>query len=487
MTYAQGRRAWDLLTKRLGENQEQLVEIERLPIKGRGRPASRYRLSAKLVKALQKSPSASEHHAEEIASLAKTTRLPIAKDESALLFDGRSTGLLLSNRWLLMVLLAHADSPGIVTRLSVSALRRLTGMSRYRITSQLKKLSNLGLMAHHQPGRYSPKAGTRKTSIYLLDLAHPLLGSFKRTPITIVSNSSTNKLKGTELVGGIVDAVMTLAVCRIQHNELSKGNDAIVDPEAPNANAKSRQPSPPLSRYKIIERVSQSTSGLLPSARFLRGGLEELFNSYDADNADWLLTSIHIDACLLLSSAWGSLKNMQLGPSQPCHDIIVNTAQRLGLKPEYTIEKSVDHDTKVSTNENHQCFQSADNCSIASSTDERVSYHPFAVLSYALSYHLALNLQKSFSKAEQFEVEAITYMLIPDFSDVSSSHQRPTYQLRGYGVGDSGDDTAHLRITFIYPVDEDLHSYWRTYHHRCLSAISDEPDDSATDTAEPAD
>ena len=227
LTYAQGRRAWDVLIDKHGERQEQFIEIERLSIKGPGRPSSRYRLSAKLVKALQKSPSSSTHHAEEIATLTKTTLLSAENRTKDLVRDGRRrrSRLTLPNRWLLMVLLAHADTPGVITSLGISKMRVLTGMSRSRIDRQLKKLVDVGVIAHHEPGRYSHQAKKRKTSIYFLDLAHHSFGKHTRTPITVVSPPSSIKpevteskggTKRTELVGGIVDAVMTAGVCSLQ-------------------------------------------------------------------------------------------------------------------------------------------------------------------------------------------------------------------------------------------------------------------------------
>lgn len=494
LTYAQGRRAWDVLIGKHTESQKRFVEIERLPSAGGGRPKSRYHLSAKLVKSLLMSPSASEHHAEEIATLAKTTLLSAENRAKNLVRDGRLRGsrLTLPNRWLLMVLLAHADTPGVITRLGISKMRLLTGMSRSRIDRQLKKLVDVGVIAHRQPGRYTSQASTRKTSIYFLDLAHPLLGAFTRTPLTIVSLPSTKKPKQTELVDGIVDAVMTAGVCSLQIKALLEEYDVITASESiaeddtmprskpehdPYRKAKSYQ-----EKYDKIKRVLNHARAQLPSTRYLDGGIAELLKGYDAKDADWLLTSIHIDACLLLSSAWGDVKKGQLGPGQPCHDIIVNTAQRLGLKPEYTIEKSV----QSSTHANHQCTQDIDNCSIADSTVERASHHPLAVLSYALSHHLARKLQKSFSVTKQFEVEAITYMLIPDFSQVSGSQPRPAYQLRGYGFGVSGADTKTVRVFFMDPVNEDLKIYWQTHYQDCFRAINDEPSDPTEDSP-PAD
>ncbi|MGQ7262922.1 MarR family transcriptional regulator [Vreelandella sp. V005] len=498
MTYAQGRRAWDLLTKRLGENHEQLVEIERLPSKGRGRPASRYRLSAKLVKALQKSPSASEHHAEEIASLAKTTRLPVAKDEIALLFDRRSTGLLLSNRWLLMVLLAHADSPGIVTRLSISALRRLTGMSRYRITSQLKKLSDLGLIAHHQPGQYSPQAGTRKISTYLLDLAHPLMGKVGRESISILSPSSSIKYKRTELVDGIVDAVMAAGVCSRQIEALLKKYDAIEAAESDTAKSTSEEITPeddPASLAKAYYKtkdIMQSALTLLPNTRYLQGGIEALLHTYNTDNADKLLASVHTDAMLMLSTCWLDLQEGRIGPDQPQADIIAGAARRLELTLEGEVDKPPSDEIAAVTEEYTHSSRNEDEeknskLTTADSPAKQSAYSPLAILIYALSHHLAKKLQGAFSPDDDIDFEALTYVMVPVYAEKPDKQQLLAYQLRGYGLKLEGRKDKQKNILYRAPVDEDLKTYWQTHHQDCLSAISDEPDDSATDTAEPAD
>ncbi|HDZ46413.1 MAG TPA: hypothetical protein ENI10_16755 [Halomonas sp.] len=482
MTYSQGRRGWDMLIANHDESQGKFIEIEPLPAKGRGRPSSRYRLSSKLVKTLQMSPPVSEHHTTEIAKLAETTRLSAENKPEDLVRDGRQrrSKLTLPNRWLLMVLLAHADMPGVITRLGISKIRQLTGMSRSRIDRQLKKLGNLGVIAQHQPGRYSSQASIRKTSLYLLDLAHPLLESFTKNLLKIECLTRSKGARQTELVGGIFDAVMTFAVCNVQTSVLLDGNDAIVDLEDPRLIRKSTRYRPTPSRYEIIERALSNAYVLLPNERSWKVGLEEIFTNYDTDDADWLLTSIHIDACLLLSSSWGDLKNGQLGPKLPSQVIIANTAQRLGLEPKNTKAKCVCHDAKASTYENPQDLHDIDN----RSTDVKATYHPLAVLSYALSYHLAKQLQMALSSIQLFEAPAITYMLIPVFSNNSCIQQRPVYELRGYGVSEA--DATVKREFRIDPVDEDLHSYWRTYHHRCLSAISNKLDDSKSDSPEPA-
>lgn len=506
MTYAQGRRAWNVLTKRRDEKQEQLVEIERIPSKNRGRPASRYRLSAKLVKALQKSPPASEHHAEEIASLAKTTRLPVANNEIDLLFDGRSTGLILSNRWLLMVLLAHADSPGIVSRLSVSALRRLTGMSRYRITNQLKKLSDLGLIAHHQPGQYASRASARKTSIYLLDLSHSLIGSGDRESITI--SSPISKPKKTELVDGIVDAVMTAGVCSIQIEALLKKYDAIEAAESDTSKGSSEEMAPeddPASLAKAYYKakgVMQSALTLLPNTRYLEGGIEALLHTYNPDNADKLLASVYADAMLMLSTYWLELKEGRICPDQPQPDIIAGAARRLGLTLEDELNKSLSDEIEAGTEENPHGHHNEGEGegegeekngrpTTADSPAKQSSYSPLAILIYALSHHLAKRLQGAFKPSEDIDFEAMTYVLVPVYAEKPDKQHLSTYQLRGYGLKteDSKDKQKNIFFRFFRdPVDENLKAYWQKHQQDCLSAISsDKPDDSTADPPESAD
>lgn len=84
----------------------------------------------------------------------------------------RKETLTLANSWLVAVLLAHMDSAGQVTTLSYVDLMALTGMSRSRIQSQIKKLSVMGML-HHQPGSMRAVMGTRPCSIFTLSLHHP--------------------------------------------------------------------------------------------------------------------------------------------------------------------------------------------------------------------------------------------------------------------------------------------------------------------------
>ncbi|QNU63675.1 hypothetical protein [Vreelandella titanicae] len=512
LTYAQGRRAWDVLIDRHTERQERFVEIERLPTSGRGRPRSRYRLSAKLVKALQRSPSAPEHHAAEIAMLAKTTLLSAENMTKDLSRDGliRRSRLTLPNRWLLMVLLAHADTPSVVTRLGISKMRHLTGMSRARIDRQLKKLRDLGLIAHHQPGRYSFQASVRKTSIYLLNLTHPLMGEVNREFINICYLPSSAQNKRTGLVDGIVDAVMTVGVCSLQMDSLLKEYEAVQasgsttsesNGEGIAANYDPFQLDQKYQdKYTKLEIMQKHALALLQIKRDrsddigkrLRYCDAELLNNYDSEDANWLLTSVHIDTARLLSSAWCELEKGLLGPEQPSHDIIVGTARRLGLEPAYTIEESHDNETRVGSGEDYapslsEYDEPVSRSTVAAPQAKKLSYHPLALLFYALSHYLAKKLQTNSNPDRKMAFESMSYTLFPVFTKPPSKQQLLAFKLHGYGNKNLDISNVQLVIPLVDPVGENLKTYWQTHQQDCLSAISDEPDDSTSDSLEPAD
>ena len=495
LTYGQGLRAWQVLTGKPSKKerkeseqrkkQEQFVEIEHLSNTGPGRPTSRYRLTTKLVKALAAIPPPSNnHHAEEIAILAKTTRVSTTDKEVDLIESGRlrRTGLTLPNRWLLMVLLAHTDSPGIVTRLSLPAMQRLTGMSRSRITSQLKKLSDLGLIAHHQPGRYACTASARKTSIYLLDLAHPLMGNDDKEPVFIYPLPSKPDDKITQLIDGIIDAVMTAGVCSLQIKTLLKEHYALEATECDGPNRQKKGPTPEGEPYYLakiyqakidkIENVKRYAEVLLlPITRYLTDGFEVLVQTYDATDADWLLTSVHADAMWMLSTAWTELKEGQMEPDEPNPEIMEGITRRIGPVSEEVakvdVDKEADGDTEASPNQAHKEEQPLSDTE-ATAAHKKTSYPSLAILFYALSHHLAKQLQGAFELHGDIDFEAMNYMLVP-----RPDEQHPlVYQLYGYGLKAEDIRSGKEGVTFTYSTSEDLKTYWRAHLQDCQKTRS---------------
>ncbi|PKH59405.1 MarR family transcriptional regulator [Halomonas sp. Choline-3u-9] len=496
LTYAQGRRAWGVLTGKQGDNQERFVDIERLPRQGPGRPGSRYRLSAKLVKAIATIPAhACEQHVEEINTLAKTTRLSTT-DHKVGLIEGsrlRATSLSLPNRWLLMVLLAHADSPGVVTCLSVSAMRRLTGMSRYRITSQLKKLSDLGLITHHEPGRYAPHASVRKTSIYLLDLAHPLLGNGGRESVNILLPTSNSEHKRTELVDGIVDAALAAGVSSLKIAALIEEYKAI---EAANRHASTEMEEATLSKepldrvakvykanVKKAQNVYHSAMELLPSSYPLEDGIEALLTAYDADDAAWLLTSVHVDAMWLLSSAWTEMIEGGVGLRDPHPEIIASIARRLGSLPNDFKNDDFNGEMDTVAGGNVDCLQDEEDKALSETEPTTArnpdSYSHLVKFCYALSHHLAKHLQYALrSHAHihgEMDYESMDFMLIPIFHKKPANKSLAMFQLRGYGS--SGQKLIQEVCTFPLSVREDLKAYWQTHYHEYFPE-KNEPDEA---------
>ncbi|MGP9532952.1 MarR family transcriptional regulator [Halomonas sp. AOP42-E1-30] len=497
LTYAQGRRAWGVLTGKQGDNQERFVDIERLPRQGPGRPGSRYRLSAKLVKAIATIPAhACEQHAEEINTLAKTTRLSTTDDKVGLIEGSRlrATSLSLPNRWLLMVLLAHANSPGIVTGLSVSAMCRLTGMSRYRISSQLKKLSDLRLITHHEPGRYAPHASVRKTSIYLLDLAHPLLGNGGRESVNILLPTSSSEHKRTELVDGIVDAALAAGVSSLKIAALIEEYKAI---EAANRHASTEKEEAILSKepldrvakvykakVKKAQNVYHSAMELLPSSYPLEDGIEALLTAYDADDAAWLLASVHVDAMWLLSSAWTEMIEGRVGPRAPHPEIIASIARRIGSLPNDVKNDDVDSEMDTEAEENAHGLQDKDEQTHSeievSTTKNPASYSHLVNFCYALSHHLAKQLQFALKghayKHGEIDYEAMDFMLIPVCSNKPDQQHISMFQLRGYGAG--GQELIHEETAYTLNVSEDLKAYWQAHYNNYLAAKIGEHNDA---------
>lgn len=84
----------------------------------------------------------------------------------------RAGQLSLANRLLLMILLSHADSFGLVRGLSSKQICLLTGMDGAALKQRLRRLTELGFIRRHIPGIASPVCAEKLKSIYLLNLNH---------------------------------------------------------------------------------------------------------------------------------------------------------------------------------------------------------------------------------------------------------------------------------------------------------------------------
>ncbi|MBM4953961.1 hypothetical protein HYO25_15430 [Vibrio parahaemolyticus] len=112
---------------------------------------------------------------------------PWVKTIEDLLVKRDEIGLLkcTARRMFLIVLLAHADEFGVVSQLSLAKLARLLGrFSKDRHKSQLNYLRQHRVIIGYQAGFTDGKLFGKKSSRYLLNLAHPIFGDNKTKKVT---------------------------------------------------------------------------------------------------------------------------------------------------------------------------------------------------------------------------------------------------------------------------------------------------------------
>ncbi|ANG62587.1 hypothetical protein A8C75_08890 [Marinobacterium aestuarii] len=95
-------------------------------------------------------------------------------------------------RWLLAVMLYHADDCGVLRDNGMADLNNLTGMTEKRIRSHLLSFQKLGYVKRVVPGVVDPGWLGRRKSIYYLNLDHKVFGDHKRHSIYL-------HIKGCEL------------------------------------------------------------------------------------------------------------------------------------------------------------------------------------------------------------------------------------------------------------------------------------------------
>jgi len=118
--------------------------------------------------------------------------------------------LSLANRWLLAVLVNHANEFGAVDGLGMADLRLLTGMTEFRLKTQLSRLRDMGVIRSYAPGlSRSLFAGVRVRSSYVLDLSHPLLGKgVDRVGVVVIDEETDAPREVVIRVAGGVEPVL---------------------------------------------------------------------------------------------------------------------------------------------------------------------------------------------------------------------------------------------------------------------------------------
>lgn len=339
----------------LRQGQKTLLElkkagvVEAIPVaKGRGRPSYRYSVASTLLATLKALPneepplsdlieyisqyepltvSVSTKAPSQDVEKAKASlqgpsendkeqkKLPLSVREPNLNHSHRrKKQLTRANRWVVMVLLAHSEVPGIVTDLSHITLQRLTGMSTSQLAGQLKKLKKFGVIAYHQPGQAGKLLGKRMTSIYSLNLAHPLLGKPEINAVSLYFPTPSENL-ATELNHGLIDALMVYGVC-LKYKEILIEN--LNELNAMSAVTKwSNQAAMPayiVNRLKAIEELGEKLTKnqethsqaekLLPPLRHLSSTVRVFAETCNASQTEWLRAHVHAEAMQMLSTQW---------------------------------------------------------------------------------------------------------------------------------------------------------------------------------------
>jgi len=126
----------------------------------KGRPKCHYLFTNKLKKL------AAEIQDTEVSTYVKSIIdriLIVGKEEQ---YDE----LRVSNRLLLCILVANSSGYGAVNNLSTKDISKLTGMSKDRVRSQIKKLIELGYISRYTPGISQSNIFGKKNSTYFLAL-----------------------------------------------------------------------------------------------------------------------------------------------------------------------------------------------------------------------------------------------------------------------------------------------------------------------------
>lgn len=185
------------------------------PIRARrGRPISSIQISSGFQARLRKLVAGPNRHLPEIESLCRPgVYVAVPQND-----DKRKPGesmqirkkLTPANCWLLAVLLAHAEAPGIITGLSQRQLASATGMTKERVRAQLAKLRMLGIFVRYEPGIKREHGAISLCSYYELDLTHPVLMGES----SVVANTciiTSEKPSETNLLAGFYEATVVAA------------------------------------------------------------------------------------------------------------------------------------------------------------------------------------------------------------------------------------------------------------------------------------
>jgi len=280
MSAQHGRSALELL-KRQGY-------VVYTPVRqGKGRPVSSHHISPGFRFSLEELKVPTPIHQAEIESLCRQAfavrQARKYKAQNLMSGEERARMLTPATYWLLCVLLAHAESPGVVRGLSYGRLQSITGMTKERLKSQLSKLKRLGLIVRHEPGELRSQGEVRMCSVYVLDLAHALLWgerSMVRKTLFI-----TPELGSVSCLSGFYEA--SVVACKI---------------------VESLEGRPYGQRAMALEESLETCLSILPPREYLEPAVKDLLRINRLGISRVLKAHVQSFVMTLLSNHWGDLE-----------------------------------------------------------------------------------------------------------------------------------------------------------------------------------
>lgn len=346
--------------------------------RGRGRPTTRYIVSPRFRSELEKLTNPATAHHPEIESLciqAIHTRTANATNSQNLLSGvQRANRLAPATYYLLAVLLAHAEIPGIVRNLSYWQLQAITGMTKARLISQLSKLKRVGLIARHEPGVLRNREAIRMRSVYTLNLCHPFLLGKDSIGLTAIFSSST-KPGNVTFLSGFYDAALVAITLAKHTTEILTKIDATSSSDESRAVPATMQERSRLSarRRKAYLKLDHDAHSLLPQIQPTQTAAEDFLKAHSLGMGPILKDHIYAYVTMLLSNHWADLERVRGKRHEPICDVM------------HAIRRDC---SALATTENPENSPHSDS--------------DFFALVYFLAHHVAVELQHTLKSLDQF-------------------------------------------------------------------------------------
>ena len=348
-------------------------------------------------------------------------------------------------------------------------------MNRVRLRSQLRKLSDMGVLADFQGVRLGKALGIKRTSIIVLDLTHPALGGVANVGVditliksTVVPTSSTEH-----------DMIHALFVAAIWEDECQK-TAPLENNGAPTTVHEWEEEMARQKAYGHKKKIYDDARWLLPPKKYIAPLAAALAAHHGEAGARWLQAYVQHYAMRLLNEAW----------------VTVSKDTGMLKHPVAEIMQAIEHDCQETTSTTTGADSKADHDVIApneddASNEEDEPLHddnetpsPLPMLLYALAHHLACSFKNCVLEGAHgigVDVWNDATFCLPPVTPMPKEVKRqssPVLLLRCYFVGESPIKSSHRTVDTVWTPFSD---WLRGYKESQLKAAKQpSSDDNAT-------